>query len=169
LIHDLLELSRIGQPGEQKAFVNPATVLHQLHAEFKQRLEAAGIELELPQDPPLVFCDRTRLYRVFSNLIGNAIDHMGACEQPRIAVSIVEEGDVCHISVSDSGRGIDSKHHEQIFEAFQSLGPSGDGRTGAGIGLAIVKKIAEAHGGRVWLDSRSGCGTTFHVTFLRHQ
>jgi signal transduction histidine kinase len=169
LIHDLLELSRIGQPGEQKAFVNPATVLHQLHAEFKQRLEAAGIELELPQDPPLVYCDRTRLYRVFSNLIGNAIDHMGACEQPRIAVSIVEEGDVCHISVSDSGRGIDSKHHEQIFEAFQSLGPSGDGRTGAGIGLAIVKKIAEAHGGRVWLDSRSGCGTTFHVTFLRHQ
>jgi PAS domain S-box-containing protein len=169
LIHDLLELSRIGQPIERKAFVNPATVLHQLHAEFKQRLEAAGVELELPEDPPLVYCDRTRLYRVFSNLIGNAIDHMGVCEQPRIAVSIVDEGDVCHISVSDSGRGIDSKHHEQIFEAFQSLGPSADGRTGAGIGLAIVKKIAEAHGGRVWLDSRSGCGTTFHVTFLRHQ
>ncbi len=169
LIHDLLELSRIGQPGERKAMVNPATVLHQLQAELKPRLDAAGIELVLPQDPPLVFCDRTRLYQVFSNLIGNAIDHMGACEQPRIAVSIFEEGDVSHISVSDSGRGIDSKHHEQVFEAFQSLGPAKDGRTGAGIGLAIVKKIAETHGGRVWLDSRSGCGTTFHVTFLRHQ
>jgi PAS domain S-box-containing protein len=169
LIHDLLELSRIGQPGERKAFVNPATVLHQLQAELKQRLEGAGIELELPNDPPLVYCDRTRLYQVFSNLIGNAIDHMGACEQPRITVSISEEDDVCQISVSDSGRGIDSKHHEQVFEAFQSLGPPKDGRTGAGIGLAIVKKIAETHGGRVWLDSRSGCGTTFHVTFLRHQ
>ncbi|MCH8891842.1 MAG: PAS domain-containing sensor histidine kinase [Myxococcales bacterium] len=169
LIHDLLELSRIGQPGERKALVNPATVLHQLHAELKPRLEAAGIELELPHDPPLVFCDRTRLYQVFSNLIGNAIDHMGACEQPRIAVSIFEEGDVSHISVSDSGRGIDSEHHEQVFEAFQSLGPPKDGRTGAGIGLAIVKKIAEMHGGQAWLDSRSGCGTTFHVTFLRHK
>ena len=169
LIYDLLELSRTGQPGERKVLVNPASVLHQLQAELKPRLEAAGIELELPHDPPLVFCIRTRLYQVFSNLIGNAIDHMGACEQPRIAVSIFEEGDVCHISVSDSGRGIDSKHHEQVFEAFQSLGPSEDGRTGTGIGLAIVKKIAEAHGGRVWLDSRSGCGTTFHITFLRHQ
>jgi len=169
LIHNLLELSRIGQPGERKALVNPATVLHQLHAELKPRLEAAGIELELPDDPPLVFCDRTRLYQVFSNLIGNAIDHMGACEQPRIAVSIFDEGDVSHISVSDSGRGIDSEYHEQVFEVFQSLGPPKDGRTGAGIGLAIVKKIAEMHGGQAWLDSRSGCGTTFHVTFLRHQ
>ena len=169
LIHDLLELSRIGQPGERKALVNPATVLHQLQAELKPRLEAAGIELELPQDPPLVYCDRTRLYQIFSNLIGNAIDHMGACEQPRIAVSIFEEGDVCHISVSDSGRGIASEHHEQVFEAFQSLGPPKDGRTGAGIGLAIVKKIAEMHGGQVWLDSRSECGATFHVTFLRRQ
>jgi len=169
LIHDLLELARIGQPSERKALVNPATVLHQLHAELKPRLEAAGIELELPQDPPLVFCDRTRLYQVFSNLIGNAIDHMGACEQPRIAVSIFENGDVSHISVSDSGCGIDSEHHERVFEAFQSLGRSKNGRTGTGIGLAIVKRIAEMHGGRAWLDSRSGCGSTFHVTFLRHK
>jgi len=165
LIHDLLELSRIGQPGERKALVNPAGVLHQLQAELKPRLDAAGIELELPQDPPLVFCDRIRLYQVFSNLIGNAIDHMGACQRPRIAVSIVEHEDEVQISVRDFGRGIDSKHHEQVFEAFQSLGPSSDGRTGSGIGLAIVKKIAETHGGRVWLDSRSGYGTTFHVTF----
>jgi PAS domain S-box-containing protein len=169
LIHDLLELSRIGQPGERRALVNPATVLHQLHAELKPRLEAAGIELELPHDPPLVFCERTRLYQVFSNLIGNAIDHMGTCAQPHIAVSVIEEGDVSHISVSDSGRGIDSEHHEQVFEAFQSLGPPKDGRTGVGIGLAIVKKIAEMHGGQAWLDSRSGCGTTFHVTFLRRK
>ncbi len=169
LIYDLLEFSRTGQHGERKALVNPTTVLQQLQAELKPRLEVAGIELALPHEPPLVFCDRTRLYQVFSNLIGNAIDHMGACERPRIAVSIFEEGDFCHISVSDSGRGIDSKHHEQVFEAFQSLGPRRDGRKGAGIGLAIVKKIAETHGGRAWVDSRSGCGTTFHVTFQRRQ
>jgi len=169
LIHDLLELSRIGQTGERKVFVNPSNVLHQLHAELKPRLDAAGIALELPQEPPLVFCDRTRLYQVFSNLIGNAIDHMGVCEKPRIAVSISEHDDVCHITVSDSGRGIKAEHHEQVFEAFQSLGPASDGRTGSGIGLAIVKKIAETHGGRVWLESRSGCGTTFHVTFPRHE
>ncbi|HXV35646.1 MAG TPA: PAS domain-containing sensor histidine kinase [Myxococcota bacterium] len=167
LIHDLLELSRIGQPGERKALVNPLNVLAQLAAELKPRLDAAGIELELPKDPPLVYCDRTRLYQVFSNLIGNAIDHMGACDQPRIRVSIAEEGDATRISVHDSGRGIDSAHHEQVFEVFQSLGPGRDGRSGTGIGLAIVKKIAETHGGRVWLESRSGCGTTFHITFPR--
>jgi PAS domain S-box-containing protein len=165
LIHDLLELSRIGQPGERKAMINPATVLHQLQAELKPRLDAAGIQLELPHDPPLVYCDRTRLYQVFSNLIGNAIEHMGACEPAIISVSIVEDGNTTRISVSDSGRGIDSEHHEQVFEAFQSLDPSLDGRTGSGIGLAIVKKIAETHGGRVWLDSTTGSGSTFHITF----
>ena len=88
LIHDLLELSRIGQPGERRSLVDPREVLLQLRAELKPRLEAAGIELRLPAHPPLVYCDRTRLYQVFSNLIGNAIDHMGPCDDARIEVDV---------------------------------------------------------------------------------
>ena len=76
----------------------------------------------LPAHPPLVYCDRTRLYQVFSNLIGNAIEHMGPCANPRIVVDVVEEADCEHITVRDRGRGIAPEHHERIFEVFQSLG-----------------------------------------------
>jgi PAS domain S-box-containing protein len=164
LIHDLLELSRIGQPGERRSLVDPKSVLNQLQAELKPRLDAAGTRLELPQAPPLIYCDRTRLYQVFSNLIGNAIDHMGACDDPHIVVSIVDEADRHHISVRDFGQGIAVENHERVFDVFQSIGVAADGRSGTGIGLAIVKKIAETHGGQVWLESQPGGGATFHVS-----
>lgn len=167
LIHDLLELSRIGQPGEQKAMVNPKAVLTQLQAELKPRFDASGTQFEFPMDPPLIFCDRTRLYQVFSNLIGNALDHMGACEDPRIVVSISEEAKHHKISVSDSGKGIAAEYHEQIFDVFQSLGPASDGRRGTGIGLAVVKKIAETHGGQISLESSTGRGSKFQISFPR--
>ena len=121
LIQDMLELSRIGKPGGRMSLVDPKTVLQQLHAELKPRLDVANIKLELPHDPPLIYCDRTRLYQVFSNLIGNAIDHMGHCDEPGIVVSIVEEGDGHHVTVCDSGRGIAAEDHERIFNVFQSL------------------------------------------------
>jgi signal transduction histidine kinase len=167
LIHDLLELSRIGPPGERPSMVDPRAVLLQLHAEVKPRLEAASIELVLPSDPPLVFCDRTRLYQVFSNLIGNAIHHMGACDDARIEVAVVEDEEFHRISVTDTGRGIAREHHQRIFEVFQSLGSRQDGSRGTGIGLAIVRKIAETHGGRAWVESEPGHGATFHVTLRR--
>jgi len=167
LIHDLLELSRIGQPGERPAMVDPRSVLLQLYAEVKPRLEAAGISLVLPKGPPLVYCDRTRLYQVLSNLIGNAIHHMGPCANARIEVEVVEDEEFHRISVRDSGRGIAPEHHERIFEVFQSLGARRDGSRGSGIGLAIVRKIAETHGGRTWVESEPGRGATFHVTLRR--
>jgi PAS domain S-box-containing protein len=164
LIHDLLELSRIGQSGERKSLIDPKTVLSQLGAELKPRLDAGRIRLLLPSDPPLVYCDRTRLYQVFSNLIGNAIDHMGPCNDPFIQVSLTDQGDHHHITVSDSGRGIADDDHHRVFDVFQSLGPASDGRRGSGIGLAIVRKVCETHGGRVWLMNRAGGGATFHIT-----
>jgi PAS domain S-box-containing protein len=167
LIHDLLELSRIGQPNERRSMVDPRAVLQQLHAELKPRLEVGGIELRLPEHPPLVYCDRTRLYQVFSNLIGNAIAHMGPCAEPFIDVDVVEEADCDHITVRDPGRGIAAEHQERIFKVFQSFGRRSDERRGTGMGLAIVTKIAQTHGGRVWVESRIGHGSTFHVTFPR--
>jgi len=168
LIHDLLELSRIGRQGERPAMVDPRTVLAQLAAELKPRLDAEGIRLALPDDPPLVYCDRTRLYQVFANLIGNAITHMGECDFRGITVEVVEEEDVDHIRVRDFGCGIAPEHHEKIFEVFQTLGRRRDDTRGTGMGLAIVRKIAETHGGRVWVESRPKRGATFHVTFPRH-
>ena len=167
LIHDLLELSRIGQAGERRAMVDPRPVLLQIAAEFKPPLDSYGIGLTLPEDPPLVFCDRTRLYQVFSNLIDNAIHHMGECEDPWIRVEIEEDAQAHRISVRDSGCGVAAETHERIFEVFQSLGPRRDGGRGTGIGLAIVRKIAQTHNGRAWVESHPGHGAVFHVTLPR--
>lgn len=167
LINDLLELSRIGESAVRRGPVDPTAVLRQLHAELKPRLEAQNVDLVLPESPPSVLCDRTRLYQVFANLVGNALDHMGECERARVLVEAQEQEGELHVSVRDNGQGIDPKDHERVFEIFQSLTPRSDGRRGTGIGLAIVKKIVETYGGRIWLDSEPGAGAAFHFTLPR--
>ncbi len=170
LIQDLLELSRIGRTGEGSALVDPRGVLQQLQAELKPRLDATGARLVLPKDPPLVRCDRTRLYQLFSNLVGNALDHMGeanGAEAACIDVEIDQRAEAHEIRVRDNGRGIDPQHHERIFEIFQSLGPRPDGKRGSGIGLAIVKKIVETQGGSVRVESAPGQGATFLIELPR--
>ena len=166
LVEELLELSRIGQARERRERVDTRSVLIQLEAELKPRLEAESVELALPADPAPIFCDRTRLYQVFSNLIGNALDHMGPCERRRVTVDVFGEPGHSHVAVRDEGRGIPAEHHDAIFEVFRSFTPrSSDGRRGTGLGLAIVKKVAETCGGRAWVESRPGHGAAFHVTF----
>lgn len=166
LIHDLLELSQIGASGESRTLIDPRTVLLQLQAELKPRLDEHDIDLRLPSHPPLVLCDRTRLYQLFSNLIGNAIDHMGPAESATIRVDIETRSDHHRISVRDNGCGIAAAEHERIFQVFQSLGRRSSRRT-TGMGLAIVKKIAEVNGGHVWVDSQPEHGATFYLTLPR--
>jgi len=165
LVHDLLEFARIGRSEPRRVHVDPREVLLQLHAELKPRLEEAQVELRLPEEPPLVWCDRTQLYQVLSNLVGNALDHAGTSRRPLIEVSVVAEDDRRHLIVRDFGPGIDPADHERIFEIFQTRGVRRNGKRGTGIGLAIVRKIAESHGGEAWVESRPGEGAAFHVTF----
>jgi len=167
LIHDILEISRIGARNEHRALVDPRTVLLQLHAEIKPQLEERGVALELPSDPPMLLCDRTRLYQVFSNLIGNAMHHMGDCKGPQIRVEILEQPGRHLISVTDNGKGIAESEHERIFEAFQTLGARTGRGESTGIGLAIVKKIALTHGGQVWVESEPDLGASFFMALPR--
>lgn len=167
LITDLLELSRIGSSNEPAEWVAPLPILEQIAAEWKSRFEERGIELDLPGDAPLVFCHRTRLYQLFSNLLGNAIAHMGTRDGARVCVAIDEEPHAHHLRVVDNGRGIAREHHERIFDVFATLGRRADGAKSTGIGLAIVRRIAIAHGGRAWVESEPGCGSAFHVTIAR--
>ncbi len=164
LIHDLLEFSRIGRTEASKSLVDSRSVLADLWADLMPRLDQDGVSLELPKYPPLLICNRTQLYQLFSNLIENALDHMGTVERPTIRVEVKTLQDAHQITVSDNGKGIDPADHDRIFEIFQSLSPRSDGRRGSGIGLAIVKKIVETHGGRVWVDSELGRGAHFHLT-----
>jgi PAS domain S-box-containing protein len=165
LVHDLLEFARIGRSEPKQVNVDPREVLLQLQAELKPRLEEAQLELRLPEEPPLLWCDRTQLYQVLSNLVGNALDHAGPSRHPAIEVSVHADDGCRHLVVRDFGRGVDPADHERIFEIFQTRGVPRNGKRGTGIGLAIVRKIAESHGGAAWVESRPGDGSAFHVTF----
>jgi len=165
LVHDVLEFSRIGRSEPKRIHVDPREVLLQLQAELKPSLEEAQVSLHLPEEPPLLWCDRTQLYQVLSNLVGNALDHMGPTSEPSIEVEISEENGLQQLVVRDHGRGIDPADHERIFEIFQTRGIPRGGKRGTGIGLAVVRKIAEAHGGSAWVESAPGTGAAFHVTF----
>ncbi len=165
LIHDLLELSRIRGAEGPRPLADPHRVLSQLSAELKLRLEEQSVDLILPMTPPMMQIESTRLYQIFSNLIGNALKHMGPCESPRIRVEIREHDHQHTIVVADNGCGIPAEDHERIFEAFQTGRPTSRARhRSSGIGLAIVKKIAETHGGGVQLESGPGAGARFYVT-----
>jgi len=163
LLQDMLELSRIGACSPCRVPVNPKPILEQLHAELKWQLDEEKIELVLPEDPPTLFCDRTRLYQLFSNLIGNAIRHMNRASSSRIEVELEAISNGWQIKVSDNGQGIPAEDHERIFRAFEAMNRSGDNRQSSGLGLAIVKKIAESHSGRVWVESEPGAGARFIV------
>jgi PAS domain S-box-containing protein len=165
LVHDLLEFARIGRSEPKRVQVDPSEVLLQLQAELKPRLEEAQVTLSLPEEMPLLWCDRTQLYQVLSNLVGNALDHMGPTSQPVIEVEISEQDELQELVVRDHGRGIDPADHERIFEIFQTRDSSRGGKRGTGIGLAVVRKIAEAHGGTAWVESEPGKGAAFHATF----
>jgi PAS domain S-box-containing protein len=165
LVHDLLEFARIGGREPKRVHVDPREVLLQLQAELKPRLEEARVSLVLPEEPPLLWCDRTQLYQVVSNLVGNAIDHMGTASEPRIDVDIFEQDGMQHLVVRDHGCGIEHDDQDRIFEIFQTCDRATAGRSGTGIGLAVVRKIAESHGGAAWVESTPGTGSAFHVTF----
>jgi chemotaxis family two-component system sensor kinase Cph1 len=115
-------------------------------------------------DPlPTVRADRAQLSQLFQNLIGNAVKFHSPDRKAEIRISAREDDRFWHFVVEDNGIGFDEKYRDKMFLIFQRL--QGRGKfPGTGIGLAICKRIVERHGGRIWANSRSGEGATFHFT-----
>ena len=111
---------------------------------------------------PVVYGDRVRLLEVYQNLIDNAVKFMGRQPEPCIEVGVRQhEGEVVCF-VRDNGIGINPTYHENVFGLFNQLDPEGGG---TGIGLALVRRIVEVHGGRIWVESDGeGRGSTFFFT-----
>jgi signal transduction histidine kinase len=116
----------------------------------------------MQDDLPIVYGDAQRLLEVIQNLLDNAVKFMG--EQPKPVIEIGTSGaenGMPILYVRDNGIGIAPKYHERIFGLFNKLNPSLEG---TGVGLAIVKRIVEVHGGRIWVESEEGKGATFYFT-----
>ena len=163
MIEDLLEVSRIGCVDEPNTLIDPLGVIHQVITDQKHLIDKCDVQIGLPTQPSMLWCSRTRVYQIFSNLIGNALAHMGPVEAARVEVSIDDELDLHHIRVADNGKGVAPEHNEKIFEVFSTLGRRTDGRKATGVGLAIVRKIVETQQGRCWVEPTAGGGATFKV------
>jgi signal transduction histidine kinase len=162
LIQDLLAFSRVATHVQAFRPVKTRLIVAQVLQDLRDQIERSGAEVSFTALPE-VLGDSTQLRQVFQNLIGNAIKFGHPSRPPRIGVSAVREGDLWHFSVSDNGEGIEPQHFERIFVIFQRL-HTRDQFGGNGMGLAIVKKIVERHGGAVTLSSEKGMGTTFSFT-----
>jgi PAS domain S-box-containing protein len=161
LIKDLLAFSQVSTKGKVFEPVNCSVVLEESLWNLHTAIEEAGVELTYDL-LPTVMADASQMGRLFQNLIGNAIKFRGS-EQLKIHISFRQKGDDWIFSVQDNGIGIDRQHSERIFVIFQRL-HTRDEYEGTGIGLAICKKIVELHGGRIWVESEAGKGSTFYFT-----
>jgi PAS domain S-box-containing protein len=161
LIRDLLSISRAGTQAVKSVDVPASAVLQNVLHDLKATIEEKGAAITF--DPlPTIFADPGLIARVFQNLIGNAIKfHREGAPQVHVSASLVNDQWV--FSVRDNGIGIEPQHADRIFQIFQRL-HGAEAYPGTGIGLAISKKIIERHGGRIWLKSKPGEGSTFYFS-----
>ena len=165
LLGDLLQLSRIGRVINPMEDVDFDTIVTEtLHLALNP-LMMEEIKVEVQEDLPKIRCDRVRVVEVLQNLVTNAVKFMGEQREPVIQIGsygLDEKTGFPILFVKDNGMGIDPQYHERVFGLFNRLSPEGEG---TGIGLAIVKRIVEVHGGRIWLSSEgNNKGSTFFFT-----
>jgi len=165
LINDLLELSHIGRLTVKKSEFPLADLMEEVIAMLQPQIEAKGVQITVSEDLPLVYGEKKRLAQVIENLLSNAIKYIGKENpSPQIEVGLQEQDDQKVIFVKDNGIGIEKAYFEKIFQVFQRLPSAKKIEQGTGIGLAIVKRVIQYHGGKVWLKSEPGKGTTFFFT-----
>lgn len=161
LIQDLLAFSRIGRKEGAYASVDCNAVMEEVRQALASAIQESGAVITYA-DLPAIWADHTQMAQIFQNLIGNAIKFRGT-GAPVISVQAEKEDRHWVFSVKDNGIGIAPEYTENIFVVFQRL----HARTeypGNGIGLAICKKIVERYGGKIWVESQPGAGSTFKFT-----
>jgi len=165
LIDGVLQYSRVGRVKEEKTQVN----LNELVPDIVDILAPPeNITITIENELPMMECEKTRITQVFQNLLSNAIKYMDKPEG-HIRIGCVEEDPLSsgwRFSVADNGPGIEEKYFEKIFQMFQTLRPR-DEVESTGVGLTVVKKIIEMYGGKIWVESVVGEGSTFLFTLQK--
>ncbi|MDH6061224.1 ATP-binding protein [Chrysosporum bergii ANA360D] len=164
LIDSLLQFSRFGRVDLSMQLTDVNQVVHHSLDLLSARIEEMKVNIDIPRPLPKVYCDRVQLVEVFNNLIANSIKYNDKPEK-WIAIGYIDEPpSPITFYVRDNGIGIRKQHFESIFRIFKRLhGPSKYGG-GTGAGLTIAKKIVERHGGKIWVESTYGEGSTFYFT-----
>ena len=161
LIEDLLAYSRVGTHGKAFRPTDSGAAVQKALANLRAAIESSNGTVTC--DPlPTINADEFQLVQLFQNLIGNALKFKGA-ETPHVHISVNEQADTWTFGVKDNGIGIDGEYFDRIFMVFQRLHSRTD-YPGTGIGLAICKKVVDRHGGRLWIESGVGSGSTFWFT-----
>ena len=157
-----MELSRFGRLGNPFELASLEAIAHDAVELVAGRITEKGVHVDIAPDLPTINCDRTRLTQVLQNLIDNAIKFMGDQPNPLIEINQRKADHNLVLFVRDNGIGIPPEHQARVFGLFDKL----DSKTeGTGIGLAIVKRIIETHGGKIWVESEGlGKGSTFCFT-----
>jgi signal transduction histidine kinase len=160
LIEGLLDYSRIGRTEQSVETVD----VNELLVEIVDSLSPPqAFSIMIAPDMPTLKTDRLQLSQVFANLISNSIKHHGG-ERGHVWIKVSDNGDFYEFTVKDDGPGIAPEYHEKIFMMFQTL-EAKDYDTDTGIGLALVRKIVQEHGGAIKLKSQQGKGARFRFTW----
>lgn len=161
-IDDLLELSRVGRVTHEMESVDVAALAARLLVEMSIQIEDADASVTIEDDLPEIWADGIRIAQALENLLANALKY-ARCGDRRCEITIGAtrvEGET-RLFVRDNGPGVPEEYHERIFSLFQRLETEAEG---TGIGLTIVKRVAEMHGGRAWVESTPGEGATFAIS-----
>ena len=165
-LSDLLELSRMGQMTRLSEKIDVPELVQEVVDEAENLIRLKKVTVQILPGIPDAYGDRTKLHEVFENLITNAIKHMGGQSAPVIEIGCQGRDGESIFYVNDNGMGIAPQYHTRIFNLFEKLDPTSEG---TGVGLALVKRIIEIHGGRIWVESEGlGKGSTFFFTLPKH-
>ncbi len=164
LIDGVLQYSRVGRESEEKVNIDLNQVVHNV---IDSIVPPENIAIEVQGELPTVWFEKTRIIQVFQNLISNAVKYM---DKPKgeIKIGCAAENGSWKFNVSDNGPGIAEEYFDKIFQIFQTL-QARDVFESTGVGLSVVKKIIEMYGGKIWVESIVGSGTTFFITVPRRK
>jgi len=161
-INGLLEVGRLGWQSDQREVVDINEIVASISVELSPLLTPRGIIFDVQPDMPKIHADRQRIWQLFENLLMNAVKYGSGNDHPRIQVGTEVIQGVPWFYVRDNGDGIAEKYHEKIFGLFHRLNRD---KKGTGVGLTIVKRIAETYAGEIRVESIPGQGATFWVSF----
>ena len=162
LINSLLQYAQAGHADLESLSVDCEEILLEVLMDLEEEIKKVGVSLSTQDHLPKVKAEPVKLRQVFLNLIGNALKHMGDVKDPRVEVRASVERGMVTFHVRDNGVGIPPSIQGQIFEPFKRF--SLEGTPGLGIGLSTVKRAVRTWGGKVWVESTPGEGTTFYFT-----